>query len=82
MNCLGSAGCVSGGGLGLRLLSDTTHSVDERGEVVAGRRGRLKIRRQSNNLPPQRCSQVLCVFLAQIIRVGVGDGRQGANNNR
>ena len=73
---------MSGGGLGLRLLSDTTHGVDERGEVVTGRRGRLEIRRQSNDLPTQRCSQILRVFLAQIIRVGVGDGRQGADNDR
>ena len=64
---LGSARCGSRGGLGLCFLSDTTHGVDERGEVVTGRRGRLKIRRQTNDLPAQRCSQILRVFLAQII---------------
>ena len=75
------ASAGSGSRLSLRLLSDATHGVNERGEVISGGRSRFEIGRQTDNLPAQRRGEILRVFLAQVIRVGIRDGRKGADND-
>lgn len=65
----------------MRFLSDATHGVNERGEVISGGRSRFEIGRQTDNLPAQRRGEILRVFLAQVIRVGIRDGREGADND-
>ena len=75
------ASAGSGSRFGLRLLRDATHGVNERGEVISGGGSRFEIGRQTDNLPAQRRGEILRVFLAQVIRVGIRDGRKGADND-
>ena len=66
----------------LRLLRDPAHGVDESGKVVARRRRRLEVGGQANDLPPQGRFKVLGVLVTQVVGIGVGNGGEGADDDR
>ena len=66
----------------LRLLGDPAHGVDERREVIPRGRSRFKGGCQTDNLPAERRGEVMRVFVAQVVRVRVGNSREGTDNDR
>ncbi len=66
----------------LRFLRNPAHGVDEGGQIVDRGRSRLKVGGQAYDLPPEGCLEVLGVFVAQIVGIGVGDGGERADDDR
>lgn len=65
-----------------RFLRNPAHSVDEGGQIVDRGRSRLKVGGQAYDLPPEGRLEVLGVFVAQIVGIGVGNGGERADDDR